>query len=306
MNPSFELRHLRAFVTVAEELHFTRAALRLRIAQPPLSQQIRQLEEAVGAQLLERTQRRVQLTDAGRVFLGEAREILRRVESAAATARRTALGQAGEIKVAFAATVLFDALPGIIRAFRERFPDVYLDLREMATGTQLAALRSGDLDIGFVREPEPDPEIESITVKTEALMIVVDAAHRLAAKKRVAVADLAEEPFVLFPREIAPGLYDQVTKICRDAGFTPRVVQTSRELYTTMSLVEAGVGVSILPASVERLGWENVRSLPIPGRQGKTRIAAARRKGASRPVVEAFLNVARATLEKRAIAPRLG
>ncbi len=293
MNPTFELRHLRAFVAVAEELHFTRAAARLRIAQPPLSQQIRQLEEAVGAQLLARTQRRVQLTDAGRIFLAEAREILRRVESAADTARRTALGQTGEIKVAFAATVLFDALPGIIRAFRERFPDVYLDLREMATGAQLAALRSGDLDIGFVREPEPDPEIESIAVKTETLMIVVDAAHRLAGKKRVAVADLAAEPFVLFPREIAPGLYDQVTKICRDAGFTPRVVQTSRELYTTMSLVEAGVGVSILPASVERLGWENVRSLPIPGRQGKTRIAAAWRKDRKGPVVEAFLGVAR-------------
>ncbi len=296
MNPPFELRHLRAFVAVAEELHFTRAAARLRIAQPPLSQQIRQLEEAVGALLLERTQRRVELTDAGRVFLDETRKILAAVENATAAARRAARGETGRLRIAFAATVMFHALPRIVRSFRERFPGVYLDLREMASGVQLAALRAGDLDIGFVREPLPDPDLEVEVVLREPLMITVEDSHRLAKRKRAAVADLKDEPFVLFPSEIAPGLYLQVMRLCADAGFSPRVVETSRELYTTVSLVAAGVGVSILPASVERLGWPNVRYLPIPARHGTTRVAAAWRRDRRGPVIEAFLGVARGVL----------
>ncbi len=292
----FELRHLRSFIAVAEELHFGRAALRLGIAQPPLSQQIFQLEERIGARLFERTQRRVALTDAGRVLLDEARRILAAVENAASAARRAARGETGQLRIAFAATVMFHALPRIVRSFRERFPGVYLDLREMASGTQLAALRAGDLDIGFVREPLPDPDLEIEVVLREPLMITVEDGHRLAKKKRAAVADLAGEPFVLFPSEIAPGLYLQVMRLCADAGFSPRVVETSRELYTTVSLVAAGVGVSILPASVERLGWPNVRYLSIPARHGTTRVAAAWRRDRERPVIDSFLSVARGVL----------
>ena len=299
MNPPFELRHLRAFVAVAEELHFTRAAARLRIAQPPLSQQIRQLEGAVDVQLLERTQRRVALTDAGRVFLDEARKILAAVENAGVAARRAARGETGRLRIAFAATVMFHALPRIVRTFRERFPGVYLDLREMASGPQLAALRTGDLDIGFVREPLPDPELEIEVVLSEPLVITVEEGHRLARKKRVSIADLEHEPFVLFPSEIALGLYLQVMRLCSEAGFSPRVVETSRELYTTVSLVAAGVGVSILPASVERLAWPNVRYLPIPVRHGTTRVAAAWRRDRKGPAVETFLGVAREVMGGR-------
>lgn len=290
---SVELRHLRYFAILAEELHFGRAATRLGMAQPPLSQQIQRLEAALGTRLLERTSRKVQLTDAGRAFLVEAQRVLAGLEVAVEAARRAGRGESGELRVAFAATVMFLALPAIIREFRTRFPRVHLDLREMPTGPQLSALRDGDIDIGFVREPRPDPSLEIVTVMREPLRIAVNRSHPLAARPTLAVRDLAEEPFVLFPADLAPGLHAQVMALCRSAGFTPTVVEESRELYTSVSLVEAGVGVSILPASVEKLGWRGVRYRPIPSPGAETRIAAAWRKDRERPVVEAFMGVVR-------------
>jgi DNA-binding transcriptional LysR family regulator len=286
-----DLRHLRYFVVLAEELHFGRAAARLGIAQPPLSQQIQRLERLLGTRLFERTSRRVQLTDSGRAFLVEARRALLVVETAVEAARRAGRGETGELRVAFAATVMFVHLPRIIREFRTRFPGVHLDLREMPTGPQLAALKAGDIDIGFVREPRPDPDLEIVTVMREPLRIAVNKSHPLAARATLAVRHLADEPFVLFPEELAPGLYAQVMGLCRAAGFTPRVVEESRELYTSVSLVEAGVGVSILPASVEKLGWRGVRYRPIPSASAETRIAAAWRRDRARPVLDAFMRV---------------
>jgi DNA-binding transcriptional LysR family regulator len=286
-----ELRHLRYVVVLAEELHFGRAAARLGIAQPPLSQQIQRLERLLGSRLFERTSRRVQLTDAGQAFLAEARRALLVVDNAVEAARRAGRGETGELRVAFAATVMFVHLPRIIREFRTRFPGVHLDLREMPTGPQLVALKAGDIDIGFVREPRPDPELEIVTVMREPLRIAVNKSHPLAAKPTLAVRHLADEPFVLFPEELAPGLYAQVMGLCRAAGFTPRVVEESRELYTSVSLVEAGVGVSILPASVEKLGWRGVRYRPIPSAAAETRIAAAWRRDRARPVLVAFMRV---------------
>lgn len=286
-----ELRHLRYFVTVAEELHFGRAARRLGIAQPPLSQQIQRLEQVLGMRLFERTSRRVQLTDGGTTLLAEARRVLAAATEAMEATRRAGRGELGELRVAFAATVMFLALPEVIREFRGRYPGVHLDLREMPTGPQLAALKAGEIDIGFVREPRPDPDLEIVTVMREPLRIAVNKSHPLAARPTIAVRHLAEEPFVLFPEELAPGLHAQVMGLCRAAGFTPRVVEESRELYTSVSLVEAGIGVSILPASVEKLGWRGVRYRAIPSAMAETRIAAAWRRDRVRPVVQAFMQV---------------
>jgi DNA-binding transcriptional LysR family regulator len=305
MIDQIELRHLRYFVVLAEELHFGRAAARLGMAQPPLSQQIQRLERLLGSRLFERTSRRVQLTDAGQAFLAEARRALLGVENAVEAARRAGRGETGELRVAFAATVMFVHLPRIIREFRTRFPGVHLDLREMPTGPQLAALKAGDIDIGFVREPRPDPELEIVTVMREPLRIAVNKSHPLAAKATLAVRHLADEPFVLFPEELAPGLYAQVMGLCRAAGFTPRVVEESRELYTSVSLVEAGVGVSILPASVEKLGWRGVRYRPIPSAAAETRIAAAWRRDRARPVLDAFMRVV-GELAETSSAPEAG
>lgn len=293
MERSIELRHLRYFSVLAQELHFGRAASRLGIAQPPLSQQIQRLEAVLGTRLLERTSRRVQLTDAGRAFLVEAQRVLTGLDAAVEAARRAGRGESGELRVAFAATVMFLALPAIIRDFRARFPRVHLDLREMPTGPQLAGLKAGEIDLGFVREPVPDPELEIVTVMTEPLRIAVNRAHPLAARATLAVKDLANEPFVLFPADLAPGLHAQVLGLCRAAGFQPRIVEESRELYTSVSLVEAGVGVSILPASVEKLGWKEVRYRAIPSPGAVTRIAAAWPRDRNRPVAQAFMGVVR-------------
>jgi DNA-binding transcriptional LysR family regulator len=296
INRPVELRHLRYFVTLARELHFGRAAAQLGIAQPPLSQQIQRLEAMLDTRLLDRTSRRVQLTDAGRVFLDEAERILAGMDLAVEKTRRAGRGESGELRVAFAATVMFLALPRIIREFRIRFPRVHLDLREMPTGPQLAALHAGEIDLGFVREPRPDPALEIVTVMREPLRIAVNRSHPLAARPTLAVKDLADEPFVLFPADLAPGLHAQVMALCRAAGFSPRVVEESRELYTSVSLVEAGVGVSILPASVEKLGWREVRYRPIPSPAAETRISAAWLRVRDRPVLRAFMGVVEETV----------
>lgn len=288
-----DLKHLRYFVAVAEELHFGRAAARLGIAQPPLSQQIQRLEAELGVLLFQRTNRSVALTDAGRVLLEESRRLLGDVNGAVEATRRAGRGESGSLTVAFAASVMFLTLPAIIHRFRARYPDVRLDLREMPTAPQLLGLKNGDLDIGFVREPAPDDALRSETVLREPLLLAVAKGHPLGGRARVALADFARDDFVLFPRDVAPGLHAQVFALCREAGFTPRVVQVSRELYTTVSLVEAGVGVTIIPASIRKLGWKGVRYLPIRSDMAETRIDMAWHVGNTRPVLRAFLDLVR-------------
>ena len=296
MNISLELRQMRAFLAVAEELHFGRAAARLGVAQPALSQQIRRLEQALDAELFLRSTRRVQLTEAGRVLLAEARRIVADVESAEAAVRRTARGETGALTVAFAASVMFLALPRIIRRFRAQFPGVRLELREMSTAQQLAGLHSGELDIGFVRQPSPDGALHLEVVMHEPLLVAVARNHPLAGRARFPLRELAREDFVLFPRDVAPGLHAQVLALCRDAGFAPNVVQESRELYTTVSLVEAGVGVTIIPSSVRKMGWRGVAYKPIPTPLALTRVAIAWRTSNMRPVVQSFVDVVRSTM----------
>ena len=294
-----ELRHLRYFVAVAEELHFGRAAARLGIAQPPLSQQIQQLERALGALLFERTRRQVRLTEAGALLLEHARRILGDVARAGGAVQRAARGELGTLTVAFAASVMFLELPGVIRAFRARYPDVTLSLREMPTAWQLAALDSGEIDLGFLRETPATPRLTIEPVMREPLRLAIPRAHPLAARQRVPLALLAEEPFVLFPAELAPGLHAQVLALCRAAGFEPRVVQESRELYTTVSLVEAGLGVTIVPASLEKMGWTGVVYRPLA--RATTRVDVAWRTGedAAKPVVAAFVGVVREVVRSR-------
>ena len=288
-----ELRHLRYFVAVAEELHFGRAAAKLGIAQPPLSLQIQKLEAELGTALFERTSRRVQLTPAGKVLLDEARHVLQEFAAAADAALRAARGEMGSLSVAFAASVMFLALPKIIRRFREEFPRVHLELRELPTGSQLVALRTGELDIGFLREPPVDEELSTETLMTERLLLALSKRHPLASRKRLRLTDVANEDFVLFPRDIAPGLYRHVLAVCAEAGVHPRIVQTSLELYTTVSLVEAGLGVTIIPESVRKMGWRGVRYYPIGSPAATTRIDAAWRTDNRSPVIPAFLEIAR-------------
>jgi DNA-binding transcriptional LysR family regulator len=292
-----ELRHLRAFAAVAEDLHFGRAAARLALSQPALSLQIRQLEAVVDATLFDRHSRRVALTDAGRVLREASARLLRDVEAAVAATRQASAGQTGELRVGFGPTLMLSTLAQVVRAYRTRHPAVHVDLRELPTADQIAALLRGDLDIGFVRGAEADPRLHVESFAREPLVIALNRDHALATSARVPVAALAAEPWVLFPRTIAPLLHGHVMQLCRAAGFSPRVVQESREVYTTVGLVGAGVGVTIVPATVQRMSWKGVVYKPIA--RAAVELSMVRASGAVRPVVEAFLSIAR----KSAVRP---
>jgi DNA-binding transcriptional LysR family regulator len=277
---NIELRHLRYFVAVAEELHFGKAAKRLAISQPPLSQQILALEREIGARLLERSNRRVELTDAGRLFLKEATEILGRVDNAAALAERIHKGRVGEIKVGFFGSAPFvDEFQRLVFEFRQEHPEVHLVLQEMTSYQQIDAIPNGTLDLGFVRPLQPKPaSIQSVEISRERLMAVMRTDHRLASVgEELSVADLASEALVLYARSIGSGLYEKVADLCRDAGFVPNIVQEANTTPTMMGLVAAGMGISVLPASLESLSLKGLKFMPLREPKAQTAVWLAKR-----------------------------
>jgi DNA-binding transcriptional LysR family regulator len=289
-----ELRHLRYFVAVAEELNFTRAAARLHIGQPPLSMQIRDLEAEIGVRLFERTQRRVALTPAGQGFLEHAYGILARVGEAVADAQRTARGELGELRVGFTSSLPFtDLLPDALHAYRRRYPAVRLHLREMFTPEQFTAITRGELDVGFVRLQGgrvPDG-IALREIARNPLRLVVNAGHRLAGAGAVSFADLRDEDFISFPADVGTDLPAVLRGLCRQAGFEPRIVQTAREATTQIGLVAAGLGVAVLPAPLETVRMARVRYLPITDPEAQFRLAVATAAGPVAPLLGGFLAV---------------
>jgi DNA-binding transcriptional LysR family regulator len=289
-----ELRQLRYFVAVAEELHFGRAAERVGIAQPPLSQQIQGLERELGVQLFERTKRRVQLTPAGAVMLEEARHTLQQAARTVELAQRAGRGEAGHLGIGFVGSATYRVLPDVLRAFRERYPGVRLTLLELSSARQVVALHERGIDVGFVRPPLPDRDLIIETVERDPLMAVLPVTHVLAARPALPLAALADESFVLFPPALGPGLHAHILGACERAGFTPRVTQEAIEQPTIVSLVSAGIGVSLLPASIERIPWPGVACRPLTDDLPPVELALARRHDDQAPVLAAFLAVARA------------
>jgi DNA-binding transcriptional LysR family regulator len=289
-----ELRHLRYFVAVAEELHFGRAAARLHIAQPPLSQQIRRLESELGVELLRRNRRTVQLTDAGRLLLEQSRPLLAQAERIEQLLGEAAGGEVGRLGIGFVGSASYEALPRILRAFRSRFPNVELRLEELTTAGQASALAAGRIDVGLLRTPVGDPSLELTPLVEERLVVALPDSHALAARKRVPVAALAGEPFVLVPRQLGTGLYDDVLAVCRAAGFSPNVVQEANEMQTIVSLVSAGIGVSLVPESVETFSPPRVAYRPLTGPNASLEIALAHRQAERSPLVARFREVAKA------------
>lgn len=289
--PTVELRHLRYFCAVADEQHFGRAAARLALSQPALSVQIKQLEETVGTRLFDRHSRHVTLTDAGRVFDESARRILREVESAVAATRRASTGETGTLRLGFGPSLMQATLAQVMRAYGLRYPDVRVDLRELPAAEQGAALLRGELDVAFMRGAQQDPRLDVQPFAREPLLIAVNREHPRATAKRLPLAALAHDPWVLFPRVIAPQLYDQVLRLCREAGFVPHVVQESREVYTTVGLVGAGIGVTIVPQNIARMSWPDIVYRPIP--RASVQLSIVRPSGPVRPVVRTFLDVVR-------------
>ncbi|HHW2079667.1 LysR substrate-binding domain-containing protein [Pseudomonas aeruginosa] len=289
-----ELRHLRYFIAVAEELHFGRAAERLGISQPPLSQQIQALEEEIGARLFERTNRRVELTDAGRLFLDESRQVLAQVDKAVLLARRAHLGELGELKIGFTSSAPFTStIPSSIHAFRKAYPDVHLDLQEMSSRQALKALLEESLQVGVIRPLALPDAVHWVELFREPLVAVLRADHPLAAGSEdgLAIAALAEEPFVFFPRSYGTGLYDQVIALTRQAGFSPRIAQEASEAMTIIGLVSAGLGVSILPASFRRTRVDGVVYRTLSDPEATTAVWLVRRQNEGSPLALSFIDL---------------
>lgn len=288
-----ELRHLRYFVAVAHELHFRRAAERLHIAQPALSQQIKKLEHELGVMLLTRTKRRVALTEAGAVFLVEARRILDLSREAVATARRAAAGEIGRLRVGYVDWTVYLPLPQIVRRYRRLHPEVSLTIAEMHTVPQREALEHGDLDVGLFGLSGEAGIYETEVVAEDPVVVGLPESHPLAALERVPLAALAEEPWVLLQRDLQTAFVELVLRTCAAAGFVPRVVQEADHLNTVAALVSAGLGVTLLPRTVARLSREHFVWRALTGRPPIHPLYAVWRKGGLTPTAARFLAIVR-------------
>lgn len=262
-----ELRQLRYFVAVAEDGSFSRAAARLHISQPPLSTQIKSLEDEFGVRLLERNNRGATLTPAGAVFYEEARSLLARLEHARSRAIQAGQGEIGMLSVGFVSIVDYSLLPPALKSFRARFSRVEVQLHELTTDAQIRELRAARLDLGIALAPVDEPDLQFTPVSREELVLAAPAGHAVARSDRaVDLSTLAKESFIIPPRDVAPGLYDQMTGCCREAGFMPRITQHARQMQTVIGLVSAGMGFALVPASVRHLRRPGVRYRRLRGR----------------------------------------
>ena len=285
-----DLRRLRYFVAVAEELHFGRAARRLNLSQPPLSVQIQTLEREIGTPLLMRTKRRVALTEAGQVLLEEARRLIAQAEQAVVHTRRAASGEVGRLTLGFVSTVDYSVLPPLVRRFRRRHPGVALRLLELTSDRQQAMLLSGDLDLGLSILPSPLAQLSTRQVLCEPLVAAVPSVHPLATRRqRIRIDALRGDGFVIFPRPLAPGLYDLVISCCQRAGFTPNLAQEAIQMQTILGLVAAGVGVAVVPACMATLQRPDVRYLHLTPLRNVVETSAVWHAENGSPVLAALL-----------------
>ncbi len=288
-----ELRHLRYFLAVAEEGNFTRAAARLGIGQPPLSQQIRDLETEIGAMLFHRVPHGAELTAAGAAFLPEAKASLAAAEKARLAAQSANRGETGRLSLGFTASSAFNPVVSTtIRRFQARWPDVQLSLTEMNTLGLMQKLEHGELDATFFRPGLDDPDgVRLKRLPDEPMVVALPASHALAKRKTLPLALLAKEPFILFPRLVGLSLYDDVVRACREAGFELRVAQEAPQISSVVNLVAADLGVSIVPASISQIKLAGVAYRPIEGPPAVARLALAVLRSKRSPVTENLMSL---------------
>jgi DNA-binding transcriptional LysR family regulator len=286
-----ELRHIRYFLAVAEERHFTRAAAKLGIGQPPLSQQIKDLEGEIGTALFRRLAHGAELTEAGKAFLAGVDEMPLTAERATVAARRAARGETGSLHVGFTSSATFNvAVTSAIRAFRRAYPDVDLTLEEANTAPLIAGLHEGKLDAVFLRPgTSGTEELQLRRLSEDPIVIALPKRHPSAAVEKIDLALLKDDPFLMFPREIAPTLYDTIVGACRKAGFEPIIGQLAPHITSIVNLVAAELGVSLVPASMMQLRVAGIAYRQIAGQSPTTRLALAYRRGETSPMVRNFL-----------------
>ncbi len=285
-----ELRHLRYFIAVAEELHFSKAAERLHIAQPPLSQQIQQLEAELGVKLFHRkTKRQIQLTEAGQVFLQEAYQLLVQLETAVTLTQRIGRGQTGQLRIGFTSLVIYDLLPLILRQFREQFLEVELVLLELTTSQQEQALKDSRIHVGFAHPPLEDDTLSYQCIHRQTLVVALSSTHPLAQTEHISVRSLLSEHLIMFPRYLAPGLYDRIMSIFQQENFKPNITQEAIQMQTIIGLVSAGMGVAITPSSLQNLQRSGVVYRPILAEVPVIETAIIWQENSLTPVVENFL-----------------
>jgi DNA-binding transcriptional LysR family regulator len=294
-NTSVDLRRLRYFVAVAEESSFSRAAQRLHMAQPPLSSQIKQLEEEIGVLLFKRTGRGVRITEGGELLLEEARRIFVQVDQAIRAVQRVGHGEVGRLALGFVPSASNEVLPPILRTFGDRFPEVELYLREMRPDRVVQRLHEGQIDVGFLYLPLDDESLNIECVSREPLVLALPETHPLASEPRVELQAVAKERFILPMRyQIMPGLYGQVTEACRQAGFVPNAVQKDVWLMQTIvGLVAGGTGVALVPASLRNLRRKGVVYKSVHGLSPTVELGVIWRPNGPRMVLDSFLRVLR-------------
>ena len=290
-----ELRQLRYFIAVAEESNFSRAARRLHVSQPPLSTQIRSLEEELGVRLLERSNRGVTLTAAGAVLLEEARAVLARLEQAKGKAQRAHRGDTGRLSVGFVSIADYGILPPALKSFRAAFPRVEVELHELTTDAQIPELGAGRLDLGIALAPVDEPDLEFECLLREELVLAAPSAHpAIRGAGPVDLRVLAKESFIVAPRDIAPGLYDLTISYCRSFGFAPRITQQARQMQTVIGLVSSGMGFALVPVSVRNLRRAGVQYRGLRRRAAPIELGILRLRNSVNPPREHFVEALRA------------
>ncbi len=294
---SVELRQLRYFVAVAEEMHFGRAARRLHMTQPPLSQAIQALESRLGAELFLRTRRSVTLSAAGRALLPEAQHLLLQADALPAIAQRAAAGESGNLSLAFVSMADYSILPQALREFRAAYPSVQIRLQEATTDLQLDMLAAGNIDLGLLVMPLPEKlktDIDGLQVLSEPLVLALP--EGLVRKRGpVSLSQLGKQPLIIFPRQVAPAFHDKILDRYRDAGLTPRIGQEAIQMQTIIALVSAGMGIALVPQSVSNLQRPGVEYRALREAGAPIDLGLAWRRDNDSPVLSAFVELMRKT-----------
>lgn len=286
-----DLKQITYFVAVAEELHFGRAAERVGIAQPALSQQIQQLEQELGGALLLRNKRNVALTAAGQLFLEQARILLAQAAHAKTIARQAFSGMVGELSVGFVEAATWSVLPQMVAAYRMQYPQVKLNLQHFNTAGQLQALRDGTIHVGMIGLPVDDADLALHLIAEEPYWVALPAGHHLVDRAEIFVADLMREKFIVTNREVGPLYYDKIVKVCLDAGFSPEIVQNANEMLTVLSIVSCGIGIALIHESAKNLRSDLVYK-PLQGtEQTAYQLSFAWKRENVPPALQGFLRI---------------